>query len=100
MHGGCWLLVVGCWLLFCCFVVLLLHRSPVRGPTAVPYPYEYEQQHEESEGTDHAVWYDPFLTRSPAAERAENTPSPAKDPGPTIPPGLSVFPVVFSQSNS
>ena len=32
------------------------HRSPVRGPTPVPCPYEFEHWHEESGGTDLAVW--------------------------------------------
>ena len=56
------------------------HRSPVRGPIAVPCPYKYEQEHEESKGTDHAVWCDPFFTQSPAAIREENTFSPLKAP--------------------
>ena len=39
------------------------HRSPVRGPIVGPRPYANEQVHEESQGPDHAVWYDPFLYR-------------------------------------
>ena len=44
--------------------------------------HKYEQEHgrKRSQGTDHAVWYDPFFTQSPAAERADNTPSPRKAP--------------------
>ena len=34
-------------------------------------PYAYEQVHEESQGTAHAVWYDPFFSQSPAASRRE-----------------------------
>ena len=47
------------------------HRFPVCGPMAGLRPYAYKQVHEESQGTDHAVWYDPFLTQSPAAQREE-----------------------------
>ena len=45
------------------------NRSPVCGPIAGPCPNAYEQEHEEPKGTAHAVWYDPFFTQSPAAER-------------------------------
>ena len=49
------------------------HRFPVCcGPIAGPCPYAYEQEHEESQGTDNAVRYDPLFTQSPAAEREEN----------------------------
>ena len=47
------------------------HRRPVCGPISGPCPYEYEQVHKESQGTAHAVWYDPFLTQSPVTSREE-----------------------------
>ena len=47
------------------------HRFPVCGPIAGPCPYAYEQVHEESQGTAHAVRYDPFLSQSLAASRRE-----------------------------
>ena len=52
------------------------HRSPVCGPIAGPGPYAYEQVHEESQGTDHSVLYDPFLSQSPNASRREKRFSP------------------------
>ena len=42
------------------------HRSPESGPIAGPRPYEYKQEHEEPQGTAHAVRYDPFQTQSTA----------------------------------
>ena len=42
------------------------HRSPVCDPIAGPRPCEYEQEHEEPQGTAHAVRYDPFQTQSTA----------------------------------
>ena len=47
------------------------HRSPVRGPSAGPRPYAYEQDHKELQETAHAVWYDPLLSQSPATAREE-----------------------------
>ena len=52
------------------------HRSPVCGPTAGPRPYAYDQEHEEPQGTAHAVWYDPFRTQSTAPISIGNTPLP------------------------
>ena len=72
------------------------HRPPVCGPTAVPCPHEYEQKHEESEGTDHVVCYDPLLTQSPAAERAEKNRSLQGTPEKLHPRHCS-FPPPFSQ---
>ena len=57
------------------------HRSPVCGLIAVPCPYADEQEHAESGGTDHAVWYDPFFTQSHEARREEkNVSSPQGTP--------------------
>ena len=67
------------------------HRCPVHGPLAGPCPYAYEQVHEEPQGTDHAVWYDPFLTQSPAATRAEKKLSPWRAPRNNHTPDLTVF---------
>ena len=44
---------------------------------ALPW-YEFEQVHEESQGTAHAVRYDPFFTQSPAAQREEKRFSPLR----------------------
>ena len=68
------------------------HRSPVCGPIAGPCPYAYEQEHAESGGTDHAVWYDPFFTQSHEARREEKTSPPLKAPRKSQSPDLSVFP--------
>ena len=68
------------------------HRSQVCGPTAVPCPYEYEQRHEASGRTDHAVWHDLSFTQSPAAKRADSTSSPCKAPRNNHTPDLSAFP--------
>ena len=67
------------------------HRSPVYGPTPVPCPYEFEQWHEESGGTDLAVWYDPFLTQSIAAKKVDCTPSSCKAPRENQTPDHAVF---------
>ena len=68
------------------------HRSPVCGPIAGPCQYAYEQVHEESQGTDHAVWYDPFLTQSPAATREEKRVSPWRAPRNNHTPDRTVLP--------
>ena len=47
------------------------HRSPVCGLIARPCPYAYEQEHEELQGTAHAVWYDPLFTQPPVVSRRE-----------------------------
>ena len=56
-----------------------------------PRPYAYEQVHEESPGTDHAVWYDPFFTQSPAAQREDKRFSPRRAPRNNHTPDLTVF---------
>ena len=68
------------------------HRPQLCGPAAVPCPYECEQRHEESGGTDHAVRCDPFLTQSPAARGADSTPSPCRAPRNNQTPDHAVFP--------
>ena len=67
------------------------HRSPVFGLIAGPCPCAYEQGHEESQGTDHAVWYDPFRTQSPAATREEKRLSPWRAPRNNHTPDRAVF---------
>ena len=47
---------------------------------ARPRPYAYGQMHEESRGTDHALWYDPFFSQSPAALRKKKRFSPWRAP--------------------
>ena len=70
------------------------HRFPVCGPIAVPCPFEYEQRHEESVDTDHAVWYDPFFTQSPAARKADSTSPPIKAHRKNIHPTVKFFPLM------
>ena len=53
------------------------HR-PACGPMAGPCQYEYEQVHEDSQGTAHAVRYGPFFTQSSAAQRVEKRFSPLR----------------------
>ena len=76
------------------------HRSPVCGPIAGPCPYAYEQVHEESQGTAHAVWYDPFFTQSPVESREENRFSLEGHPGTTIPQTDLFSPTVTSPTCS
>ena len=67
------------------------HRCPMCGPIAGPCPYEYEQMHEESQGTAHAVWHDPFLTQSPTASREEKRFFPWRAPRNNQTPDPNVF---------
>ena len=72
------------------------HRSPVCGPTAGPCPYAHEQEHEENEGTDHAVCCDPLLTQSAAAHKTGKS----SHSGTTKPPTSQFSPPVSRPSYS
>ena len=76
------------------------HCFPVCGLKAGPRPYAYEQVHQESQGTAHAVWYDPLLSQSPAAEREERRFSLGGHHGTTIPQTLLFSPQVSSPACS
>ena len=60
-------------------------------PDSGASPVRYEQVHGESPGTAHAVWYDPFLTQSPAAQREEKRFSPRRAPRNNHTPDRTVF---------
>ena len=67
------------------------HRSPDCGPTAVPRPYKYEQEHEEIGWTANAVRNDPFLNQFANAANAKSALLPNKATRNNHTPDLPVF---------
>ena len=73
------------------------HRFPECGPIAGPCPYEYEQVHEESQGTDHAVRYGPLPVPVSSYRQGKKKDSSLEGHhGTTIPPDPTTF---FSSSD-